>query len=77
MTKGISILAIACLCLMLITGVSLYAESTVNQDSAMQDHIEKVKLSNPEKYDAMIERAGGVITDCCSCHKESCKDAPE
>lgn len=74
MTKGISILAIACLCLMFIMGVGLYAETSTNPAPGMEEHIEKVKLSNPEEYDAMIERSGGDITDCCSCHKESCKE---
>ena len=73
MAKVISILAIACLCLMFIMGVGLYAETTTNPAPAMEEHIEKVKLSNPEEYDAMIERAGGTITDCCSCHKALCQ----
>ncbi len=77
MAKVISILALACLCLMFIMGVGLYAETTTNPAAAMEEHIEKVKLSNPEEYEAMIERAEGNITDCCSCHKELCqKDSP-
>ncbi len=74
MAKVISILAIVGLCLMFIMGVGLYAETTVNPTPAMQEHIEKMKLSNPEEYDAMIERAGGIITDCCSCHKALCQE---
>ena len=73
MAKGISILAIICLCLMFIMGVGLYAETTINRAPAMEEHIEKVKLSNPEEYEAMIERAEGNITDCCSCHKGLCE----
>jgi len=73
MAKGISILAIVCLCLMFIMGVGLYAETTTNPAPAMQEHIEKVKLSNPEEYQAMVERAGGNITECCSCHKGLCE----
>lgn len=73
MAKYISILTIASLCLMFIMGVRLYAESTVNPAPTMEEHIEKVKLSNPDKYEAMLERAEGTITDCCSCHKESCE----
>jgi hypothetical protein len=74
MAKGISILIIVCLCLMFIMGVGLYAETTTNPAPTMEEHIEKVKLSNPEEYDAMIERAGGNITDCCSCHKGLCQE---
>ncbi len=38
----------------------------------MQRHIEKVKISNLGKYQTMIQRAGGNITHCCSCHVELC-----
>jgi hypothetical protein len=38
----------------------------------MQRHIEKVKFTNPAKYQAMVKRAGGNITHCCSCHVEVC-----
>jgi hypothetical protein len=57
---------------MFIIGVRLYAETSTNPD-AMQEHIEEVQLSNPEEYQAMLERAGGTITDCCSCHIELCE----
>lgn len=73
MAKYICILMIMCLSLMLKMGMELYAETAGNEASAMQDHIEEVKLSNPEEYKAMLERAGGTITDCCSCHKVLCQ----
>jgi len=36
----------------------------------MQEHIGKVKFTNPAKYQAMMKKTGGNITDCCSCHTE-------
>ena len=74
MAKYISILLIVCLCLLFIMGVGLYAETTTTPAPLnMEEHIEKVKLSNPEEYQAMVERAEGNITDCCSCHKMLCE----
>ncbi len=36
----------------------------------MQRHIGKVKIKNPIKYQELVQRAGGNITHCCSCHVE-------
>lgn len=49
-----------------------YAESGKYKVS-MKDHIEDVKLKHPEKYQAMIEKAKGNITDCKNCHDVSGK----
>ena len=38
----------------------------------MKEHVEKVKFTKPAKYQAMMKRAGGNITHCCSCHVEVC-----
>ena len=74
MTRLISILTIVCLCLMFgIAGMS-YADSAKNIEVIMQEHIEKMKRTKPEKYQAMVERAGGNITDCLSCHEEVGKE---
>ncbi len=77
MAKGILILTIVCLCLMSGIGVKSNAELRVNLKQEdiekMQRHVEKVKITNPGKYQNMIERAGGNITGCCSCHKEVCE----
>lgn len=43
----------------------------------MQEHIEKVKVTNPGKYNAMIESAGGSVTHCCGCHKEVCEPSTQ
>jgi len=69
MARGISILTIVCLCLMFGIEDISYADSKINP-ALMQEHIEKVKLTNPRKYQAMIQRAGGNITHCSSCHKQ-------
>jgi hypothetical protein len=63
------LLIIVCLCLMFGMEVKSYAGPRMNPD-LMQNHIEKVKRTSPGKYQSMVQRAGGNITDCCSCHKE-------
>jgi hypothetical protein len=63
------LLIIVCLYLMFGMGVISYAGPSMNP-AVMQNHIEEVKRTNPGKYQAMVQRAGGNITDCCSCHKE-------
>jgi hypothetical protein len=53
-----------------------YAQPVINpadMQEKMQDHIEKVKLKNPQKYQEMIQRAGGNITKCTDCHQEVIK----
>ncbi|MFA6055065.1 MAG: hypothetical protein WC769_06815 [Thermodesulfovibrionales bacterium] len=73
MSKEILILPIICL-LMLGTGVVSYAAGPIKDTTNVQEHIkvhlEKVKISNPKKYQEMVERAKGNITDCLSCHIE-------
>lgn len=39
----------------------------------LQEHIEKVKISNPSKYKEMIARAGGNVDRCTGCHVEFIK----
>jgi hypothetical protein len=54
-------------------GIKSYAQPTItppNIQEKMQDHIEKVKLKNPQKYQEMTQRAGGNITQCTDCHIE-------
>jgi len=36
----------------------------------MQEHIKKVKDTNPADYQVMVEDAGGNIAGCLSCHKK-------
>ncbi len=69
MARGISILTIVCLSVLFGMGVISYAGSGKNA-AFMQQHIEEVKRTKPKEYQAMVERAGGTITDCSSCHKE-------
>jgi len=66
-------LTIFCLCLVFGAGIKLYAQPLTNTpdlQEKMKDHIEKVKVANPQKYQGMVLRAGGNITQCTDCHKE-------
>jgi len=48
-------------------------ENKTNIQEHIKVHIEKVKFSNPQKYQEMVQRAGGNITQCTDCHKEVLK----
>ncbi len=36
----------------------------------MQRHVDKVKITHPAKYQKMLQKTGGQIEDCLSCHKD-------
>lgn len=69
-------ITIVCSCLIFEKGVKSYAQTVISPEDLkkqMQEHIEKVKIKNPKKYQEIMQRTGGNITDCCSCHKEVCE----
>jgi len=66
-----------CVYLILCMGVASYAEmpkrpakSKEEVMKSMKTHMEKVKIENPAKYEAMMKKAGGNVTECRDCHKE-------
>lgn len=68
-----SVLTTFCLCLALAMGVKSYAQPRITPadiQEKMKQHIEEVKVKNPQKYQEMIQRAGENITQCTDCHKE-------
>ena len=69
MIRYISILTIGCLCLMFFGIQAISYAGSSNNPPLMQKHIEEVKRTKPEKYEAMVERAKGKITKCSSCHE--------
>jgi len=73
MLKRVTIITIICLSLIFCGKVNSDAQpiiSPADQLKLMNEHIAKVKIKNPQKYQKMVERAGNNITDCCSCHIE-------
>jgi hypothetical protein len=70
------IVAIAlCSCWLVFGGGNVFAANMMKVDPAiLREHSDKMKIKNPQKYQSMIERAGGNITHCCSCHVESCAE---
>ena len=74
MARGVLIFIIVCICLIFGMGDISYTASEVNP-ALMQKHMEKMKHAKPQKYRAMVERAGGNINDCFSCHGELFKGA--
>jgi hypothetical protein len=65
--------------LFIIFGIHVYAGQIIGQEEhkqKMNAHIEKMKIKNPQKYQEMIQRAGGNVTNCCSCHIDikACKE---
>jgi cytochrome c len=68
MAKGLLTIIGSCLCLIFsLQTNTLYAASQGNPVN-MQEHIEKVKSKNPAGYQEMVDKAGGNITNCLSCH---------
>ena len=66
-----------CLSLLFGIGVVSYAgipeapaKTKEEQTKIMKTHMEKVKIENPVKYEAMMKNAGGNVTECRDCHKE-------
>jgi hypothetical protein len=72
MIRGMVVLII-CLC-MTFSMINVLDAGSVTNRPLMQKHIEKVKRTKPEKYEAMVQRAGGNITGCRSCHEEVGKE---
>lgn len=71
MDKVKSMLTIVCLCLMSGIEAKSYAGPIIKPadlKEQMQEHIKKVKLKNPAEHQSMVDKAGGNITDCVSCH---------
>ncbi|OGW38275.1 MAG: hypothetical protein A2Y97_04635 [Nitrospirae bacterium RBG_13_39_12] len=59
--------------LFIISGIHVYAGPIIGQEEykqKMNGHIEKMKLKNPQKYQEMMQKTGGNITNCIDCHKE-------
>ena len=71
MTRGMLTLTVVCLSLMFGIGAMSYADSETDA-VLMQEHLNKVKRTKPEKYQAMVQRAGGKgqVKNCGSCHVE-------
>jgi hypothetical protein len=69
--KNITITATICFSMIVVLQSISGAE---NQDEGqriyLQRHIEKVKVQNPREYQEMMDKAGGVIINCLSCHEE-------
>lgn len=40
------------------------------QIKLMKEHMDKVKIKNPAKYETMMKNAGGAVTKCTDCHTE-------
>jgi len=73
MVKGVSIITIVCLCLMFGIGIKSYAQPRINTEDVKEHirvHLEKVKIKNPLKYQDMMKRVNGNVTQCTDCHKE-------
>lgn len=73
MWKTISITVLICLLVAAGGAKRLHAGAEAGEEAlpkGMKDHIDKVKISNPQKYQEMVQRAGQTIRECRDCHKE-------
>lgn len=60
-------------CLILSINSYLYAESKATKTLSVQEHINKVKITSPQRYQEMLKGAGGNTTYCLGCHKDLLK----
>ena len=67
MFKNILIGVITCFFLMVAFTNATSAASRIDPVQ-MDQHIEDVKRTNPQEYQKMVDKAGGNIVDCLSCH---------
>jgi hypothetical protein len=44
------------------------------EHEALQQHIDIVKIKNPQMYQSMVDAAGGNIVNCMSCHSDIFQD---
>lgn len=70
MVKRLLTIIGSCLCLVLSVQTSLSYAAPQKNPAVMQDHIEKVKRTNPAGYQEMVDKAGGNIINCVSCHTD-------
>ena len=76
MVKNISIILIGFLFFVFGIDAKSYAQPMKNPaflKEQMQGHIDKMRIKSPQKYQAMIQRAVGNITQCTDCHQEVLK----
>lgn len=50
--------------------ITVSAEIATPDPVKMQRHVEEVIITHPDKYQEMLEKAGGTIKDCLSCHSD-------
>lgn len=67
MVKTLLTIKAGCLCLIICLQTGLLYAAQGNP-AIMQDHIEQVKRKNPVAYQEMVDKAGGNVTSCLSCH---------
>ncbi len=68
MAKGLLTIIGCCLCLIFSVQTNIIYAASEGKPVHMENHVEKVKLKNPAAYQEMVDKAGGNITNCVSCH---------
>jgi hypothetical protein len=73
--KNFLLITICIACgLLLICAEGTSARGGDKAKAALENHINIVKSRHPQKYQEMLDAAGGKIVDCLSCHKDLFKD---
>jgi len=67
MFKNISIGVISCFFL-IVAFINATSAASQTDPVQMDQHIEDVKRTHPQEYQEMVEKAGGHLVDCLSCH---------
>lgn len=79
--KIISLAVAAALCLIFgFQGISHSSGADTMPEKLrayMKLHVDKVKVENPDEYQEMMDKAGGVVHDCMSCHEDEFRNSLE
>ena len=65
-----TILALILVCIWPVLATESLLAATGEEQAALQKHVEAMRFKSPGKYQEMVQRAGGNVTGCLSCHVE-------
>lgn len=68
-----NILLASLISLCLILGLQSFSHSETMSEKQriyLEKHVQKVRVEKPREYQEMVDKAGGTIVNCLSCHEE-------
>ena len=69
--KNISLVFLILVCLIFgLQSISHSDSLAERQRIYLEKHVAKVRTEKPKEYQEMVEKAGGTVVNCLSCHEE-------